>query len=326
MRFSKILFILISCAGCLDRSDTEQIGYSSFIREPGVEVRPLERTMAAKMKLDANDGLSSPVQLRTGYAAGREVKYWDLGQAPTSSEPMWIFLRNEGDDPKVIEEHPPVIDNIPGDTGYTPVRLIFWVYVTSRYGGEQFTSPRAIEDGIELGLLEEPIARDIMANCVVTLEATKFETDREPLSPTPAYYRDRVVFQFCAGGAPGTNSGAFATRMGTVVYGNAYVLRREDEAVALDEGLFKSDLNMDGDMLDSNVVFDSVPGEAAYTSLWKNYDVVVSPDYNFGELQAQDQMFEKKSWGLEAKSPQVIRNMDTTLILNRPQYTPEAAP
>lgn len=320
MRLFKLLIIALTCAGCLDRSDTEPVGYSSYIVPRGIEVRALERTMAAKTRLDLNDGLSGPVvELHTGYASGHEVKYWDLGQAPTSAEPMWIFLRHEGDDGVVLPDHPPLIENIPGDSSYTPVRLIFEVYVTSRYSGQKFPSLRAIEDGVELGLLEEAVASDRFTNCVVTLQDMKFEMgEGQPdRGTTPVYYRDRTVYQFCVGDlAEGT--GTFQTRMGSPAYGNAYLLRRENEVPTLDEAVFKTDLNDDGDTLDSNVVFDSEPGDTGYYSLWKNLEVIVADDYEFGDFQAQDAMFEKKSWGLASRDPRVIAYKDTGLVLNRP--------
>ena len=320
-----LLSLALLSAACLSRTDTEPPGYSSFIVPAGVEVRPLERTMAAKMKLDLNDGLTSPVPLRTGYAAGAEVRYWDLGTAPTSSEPMWVFARRNGDDAMYLLDHPPVIENIPGDSTYTPVRLLFDVFVTDQWAGEKFPSLRAIEDGVELGLLETPVANDLFTNCAVTLEGTEFETGpgEEPRRPTAVYYKDRVVYQFCVGDLM-DGSGTFATRMGSPVYGNAYLLRHENEVPTLDEGVFKADLNGDGDQLDSNVVFDSVIGDMGYTSLWRNLDVVVAQDYPFGDLKGQDAMFDKKSWGLESKDERIIEYKDTGLIVNRPQYRPES--
>lgn len=307
-------------AACLDRPETEPPAYSSFIVPEGIEVRALERTMAAKTRLDLNDGLSGPlIPLHTGYAGGHQVSYWDLGQSPTSAEPMWIFVRGQGESRMVIAEHPPVVDSIPGDSAYSPIRLIFEVPVTSRYAGQRFPSLRAIEDGVELGLLEQPAAVDSFTNCVVTLQDNQFEAGEgvEPRKTTAAYYRDRTVYQFCVGDVV-AQTGLFTARMGAPVFGNAYMLRRENQVPPLDESVFKIDLNEDGDSIDSNVVFDAEPGDAAYTSLWRNLDVVVVADYAFGDIMSQEQMFDEQSWGLEAKDSRVIEYKDTGLVLNRP--------
>jgi hypothetical protein len=316
MRFVNLLALILLCSACLERSETEAAGYSSFVMKPGVEIRPLERTLAAKTKLDLNDGLSGPlIPLRTGYVAGHEVQYWDLGTAPTTAEPIWRFKRHDGT--KV--EHPPLVDSIPGDTVYSPIRILFDVYVTPRWQGEQFPSLRAVDDGVELGLLEDPIQTDLFTNCVVTIAETQLEAgdNRPPHNPTVAYYRGRSINQFCVDELTG-NDGMFMSKMGSPVFGTALMLRRENQMLSLDESLFKTDLNGDGDMTDANVVFDADIGDAGYTSLWKNMDVVVSDDYVFGTLESQDSMFDKKPWGLSPKDPRVVEVKDTMTILNRP--------
>jgi hypothetical protein len=316
------LFIVFSIASfacaCLDRSDTEAVGYSSFILDSNVEVRPLERSPDAKTKLDLNDGLPlGTVPLRTGYAGGREVQYWDLGQSPTSAEPIWIFMRHLGSASERVN-HPPLIDSIPGDTAYSPIRMVFEVYITSKWAEQKFPSLRALEDGVELGLLEEPIAKESFTNCVVTLKDNSVEApDGKKIMPTEAYYRGKAVWQFCVGELSG-DAGLFTSKMLAPVFGNAFLIRRETEAGALDEVALKTDLNGDGDMVDTNTVFDSNVGDMGYTSLWKNLDVVVDSKYEFGAAKGQDDLFKKMSWGLQGIDPPVIEYKDTGLILNRP--------
>lgn len=318
MQLFKLLSIALLCSACLDHSNTEAVGYSSFVLGSNVEVRALERNPDAKMKLDLNDGLpAGTVPLRTGYVAGHEVQYWDLGQSPTSAEPIWVFLRRLGDTSEEVE-HPPLIDSIPADTAYSPIRLIFEVYVTPKWARQKFPSLRALEDGVELGLLEEPVAKESFTNCVVTLKDNILQGPGETtFTPTEVYYRGRLVYQFCVRDLAG-NSGLFATKMGAPVFGNAFVLRRETEAMPLDEATVKADLNGDGDQLDSNVVFDSSAGDMGYTSLWKNLDVVVDGNYKFGDAQGQGMLFMKMPQGLQGIDPPVIEYKDTGLILNRP--------
>jgi hypothetical protein len=322
MRLFKLLSIALLCSACLDHSATEPPGYSSYVLESNVEVRELERNPDAKMKLDLNDGLTPPmVPLRTGYAGGREVRYWDLGQSLNTAEPIWVFKRHLGDQ-SVDAEHPPLIDSIPGDTVYSPMRLIFEVFVTAKWARQKFPSLRALDDGVELGLLEEPIAKEYFTNCVVTLKDNVVEgPDGIRFVPTPVYYRGKTVYQFCVGDLTG-NSGLFATKMGAPVFGNAYLLRHEGETTSLDEALLKADLNGDGDQLDSNVVFDSNVGDMGYTSVWKNWDVSVDDKYEFGAAKGVDDLFKKMPSGLQGIDP-VIEYKDTTLILNRP-ILPEA--
>jgi hypothetical protein len=325
MRLFKLLSIALLCSACLDRSDTEAVGYSSFVLESNVEVRPLERNMDAKLKLDANDGLNTgTIPLHTGYAGGKEVRYWDLGTSLATAEPIWIFLRHLGDGSEVVE-HPPLIDSIPGDTVYSPMRYIFEVYVTPKWARQKFPSLRALEDGVELGLLEEPKAIDFFTNCVVSLKDNVLEgPEGKKFMPTEVYYRGKSVYQFCVGDLMG-NAGQFPTKMAAPVFGNAFLVRRENDVSPLDETALKTDLNGDGDMLDSNVVFDSTVGDTGYTSVWKNLDVVVDKDYEFGAAKGQEDLFKKMPWGLQANHPPVIEFKDTTTIINRP-ILPESAP
>lgn len=307
-------------AGCLDRPDTEPIGYSSHVLDANTEVRSLERNVDAKMKLDLNDGLSSPVPVHTGFAKGMAVQYWDLGQAPTSAEPMWIFMTAEDAEIELsAAEHPPLIDSIPGDTAYSPIRILFAVQVTAKYAGQRIPSLRALEDAIELGLVLDPVPLETFTNCVVTLTDTRFQTgEGQPeLVPEPAYYRGREVHHFCVPGSGRERRASFPLRMGNVVFGNAYNLRRENQTTVLDETSQKLKLNDDDDQLDSNVVFDVMLGEAGYTSLWKAFEVVVPSGYGFAQIQSFDQLFDKVEGGLDAR-PQVIEYRDTALVLNRP--------
>lgn len=316
MRLANFFAIALLCSGCLEASETEPPMFSSYVLAAGVEVRPLERTQSAKMKLDANDGLSGTLQpLRTGYVAGHEVQYWDLGQSPLTAEPIWVFKRHDGQP----VTHPPLIDSIPGDTAYSPIRILFDVYVTARYNGEQFPSLRAMDDGVELGLLEDPVQTETFTNCVVTVKETQLEAGggNPPFESTLAFYRGRSINQFCVNDIMGGN-GIFPTKMGAPQFGNAMLLRRENQPIAMDESAFKSDLNMDGDMLDSNAVYDSDVGDMAYMSLWKNLDVVVNSNYVFGHFQSVDAMFDKKPWGFQAKDPDIVEYKDSLLVLNRP--------
>jgi hypothetical protein len=303
------------CA-CLDRPEHEPIGYSRFVLDADAEVRPLERNVDAKMKLDLNDGLTSPVKLHTGFAKGIVVPYWDLGQSPTSAEPMWLLTAGE-DAASELADHPPVIDSIPGDTAYSPIRILFAVQVTAKYQGQRIPSLRALEDAVELGLVLEPKPLDTFTNCVVTLEETEFESVEGPvLRPERAFYRDRAVHQFCVPGT-GRERASFPLKMGSVVFGNAYNLRRENQTIVLDETALKLKLNEDDDQLDSNVVFDVAPGDAGYTSLWKGFEVVVPSGYGFAQIQSFEQLFDKGPGGLDARA-QVIEYRDTMLVLNRP--------
>jgi hypothetical protein len=308
-------------SGCLDAA-SEGALYSSYVLPAGTEVPQLDDDMGAMKKLDQNDGLGSMIPLRSAFVAGRNVQYWDFGTvAALSVKPMWVFRRRNDvgtGDPKEIG-HPDLIDSIPGDTPYTPLRQIFVVFVTDLFRDERITSLRALDDAVELGIVEAPQAADYFVNCVVTLGTVQLQTtdDGTTTGPAAAYYRGRIVRQFCPGGLV-AKVGAFALgKDGSFSPGNAYLLRRENETQPLDETLFKSDLNGDGDKLDTNVIFEASVNEDAYTSIWRSIDVVVPRDYKFGAAKAESDLFDEADGMMMGKST-VVQYRDNGVFLNRP--------
>lgn len=320
-RLASLALVCCCLVACLEQPETESVGYSTYVLAPDAEVRPLERDLDAQKKLDLNDGLGTEVLLRTGNFDDQVAWYWDLGQAPMNAEPMWVLVEGAGRGVP-LAGHPPIIDSIPGDAAYSPMRIIFDVHVTEKYQGERIPSQRALEDAIELGLVRDPKLSGYFANCVVTLEAVTFELgfDMPALQPTSAYYRDLEVFQFCVrtdyedAAAPPAE---FTLKSDAVYFGNAYGLRRENTTTALDEPAAKRDLNSDDDMQDVNVVFDVRPDDDGYSSLWKGFEVVMEPNYAFGAVRSVDALFVQEPGSMSAKPP-AIEYRDTMLIWNRP--------
>ena len=310
------------CGGCLEVSYDPNL-YSSYVLPAGSYVPRLEDDAQAAKKLDANDGLGTTIPLHSSYAVGEEKQYWDLGTLTASTlRPMYIFLRPgpTPDDPPVDIGHPNMIDSIPGDTAYSPLRQVYVVYVTPSYNGEQFTSLRAVEDAAEMGLVRSPNPMMYFVNCAVTLSTVQMQAEingLNSLSPEDVYYRGKLVKQFCFGGLV-QKVGAILLKDGSFTPGNAYLLRRENEAVVFDEGLLKQDVNEDGDQLDTNTIFDSrILEDPNYTSVWRSYEVVVKRDFKLGEVRTEADLFDKKGGQLIAK-PNVISFRDTGVFLNRP--------
>jgi hypothetical protein len=318
--------LLAVCAlgACLKPETDDGMLYSSYVLSAGAKVPRLEDDMGAGKKLDANDGLNgTTVPLHTGYVAGKEVQYWDLGTvAALAAKPMWIF-RRKGDQASEEVGHFNLIDSIPGDTPYTPLRQLYVVYVTPAYDGQVITSLRALEDAVDLKLVEAPVPQTHFVNCVVTLSTMQRQVGGDMVGPGPAYYRGKIVYQFCIGGFESGVGALTLNKDGTVTPGNAYMVRRQNEGQPLDEALFKMDFNADEDMLDSNVIYDSNVRDMTYTSVWRSLDVLVPSDYKFGDAKAESDLFTKMSGQLVGKPDKVITYKDNMVFLNRP-IQPEA--
>ncbi|MET0384882.1 MAG: hypothetical protein ABW321_02930 [Polyangiales bacterium] len=313
----------MSAVGCLEAERATGL-YSSYVMPPDYVVPNLDDDPAAVKKLDANDGFGTAIPLRTGYFGGGEVEYWDLGTlTATTLRPMFVFRRLADSSSGLSQDasHPDLIDGIPGDTAYSPLRQVFIVYVTDNYRGERITSLRALDDAVELGLVLAPRPFPYFVNCVVTTATVQMQVadDGTMISPQSAYYRGKVVKQFCIGGFV-SNVGAIQLDNNTYTFTprNAYLVRRANDALALDEALLKQDLNSDGDQIDTNTIFDADVGTSEYAGgVWRSFDVVVPRDYQLGAAEAEADLFQRDGNVLTG-GERVIEYKDNAVFLNRP--------
>ena len=323
---------LIGLCGCLT-TPTEDTLYSSYVLPNGTEIPELEADEAAGKKLSLNAGLGSFIPLRTGYFDGAEVKYWDFGELDsTSIEPMYIFRyqEEEGSASEFVPDstHPNLIDAIPGDEAYTPLKQIYAVYFNIKtYRGERITSIRALEDAVDMGLVSAPVRSEWFTNCLVVPGTVRMQTtdDGQTDSPVVAYYRGKVVKQFC----PGDTLSAIGAIMLTdnrFKPGNAYSVRRKSDAEVLDETLLDADLNEDGDSLDTNTIFSDDVATKTYSGIWNNFEVEVDRTYVLGDAKRESDLFERDGDRLTAKD-RVLDFSDRGVFLNRPiRFVPPQQP
>ena len=153
------------------------------------------------LQIRINDGLVDAtlmtnmgvVKRADGRANGVAVKFWNFGPAPTTSDsgiavlaPLYVFGRVENSVFTPLTDHPRMIDTLPGDTRYSPIRRVINVPVTSKYKGELITSLEALNEAIELGLVEDPVSDGTWVNMPVVLPGTKLEVDVAPAPPLDA--------------------------------------------------------------------------------------------------------------------------------------------
>ena len=318
---------LATLSGCLEAASTPDL-YSSYVLRADAEIPRLDDDPDAVKKLDANDGLGKTIPLRTGYVAGAEVQYWDFGTLTAATlRPMYVFQRDVADPTSGLSRpsgHPDLIDAIPGDTAYSPLRQLYIVKMKPRYwddpryGGAKITSVRALEDAVELGLVTSPQPTQTFMDCVVTPATVQMPAgDGTFVVQQEAYYHGMIVKQFCIGDRL-TADGVISITDGNSTFpANAYWVRRENENQPLDEATRMVDLNEDTDMDDSNVVFSAEEGSKTYTGVWHNFDVIVSSSYVFGGAKAESDLFDRSGSLLSSKPP-VIDFKDTAAFLNRP--------
>jgi hypothetical protein len=278
-----VLLAVMTCAlpACLERDGIERPGYSTHVLPAGTRVPKVADDEALAMRIMNNAGASGPlVPLRTGFAGGAEVAYWDFGVSTTSVEPVWILQRGGGEDAEPID-HPPIVDSLPGDDAYSPFRSVFTVRVTAAYNGELISSLAALEDAIDLGIIEEPVPTGTYVSWpIVPADFALERSSEKPLTPLELYGTGVRAHYL-----PVRDAQPFERSLSA---GTAYSLRRQHELAPLDEGERGADLNEDGDQLDSNVIFEDA---AMANGLWMLAEITVPSDYAFGAYRADSDLF-----------------------------------
>jgi hypothetical protein len=312
------LLLPIALSACLNMSTTDSL-YSANVLPANAVVPELEADEAAAKKLAANAGFGSIIPLLTGYFGGIEVKYWDFGELPSANvKPMYIF--RFGNEPANDGGHPPLIDAIPGDSAYTPLRQLYVVDLNIKtYRGERITSLRALEDAADMGLVSAPEPSEYFMNCVVVPSSAQlqFYDDGRTETLDDAYYRGKIVKQYCAGGMYANVGAIELDESGRFKPGIAYSIRRRSDASELDETLLDVDINDDGDLLDTNTIFNDNVETPTYSGVWNSFEVDVDRSWNLGDAKQESDLFDKDGDRLIAKS-RVLDFRDRGVLLNRP--------
>lgn len=307
---------VVLCA-CLDPRVGDDPGYSHRVLPASAKVPSVDDDVRASGVISSNDGLPADVvPISEAFLDGQPVSYWDFGAASNTVGPVWV-LRKHGSGRDEDVEHLPIVDTAPGDANYGPLRHVFAVYVTDAYAGELITSFEALEDATELGLVEEPEPTGEYVVWPVTRSGAAVELPAGQGEADEVYYQGKRVACLRLD-KHGVTLGEIMVRRGRASANTGYVIRRQWETDALDEAVLEADLNGDGDMRDSNLIFSVGPAAAGrYTGLVSTTEVVVAGSYGFGDVTAPAGLFPPAEGG--GKSPpadiviEVIAQGDTLL-------------
>jgi hypothetical protein len=279
------------------------------VLERGSRVPSVEDDAVLTARLMNNAAASGPdVPLHSGFVNGEPVAYWDLGTAEPSIEPVWVLKRDTGDALEEVD-HPPIVDGLPGSDAYTPFRALFIAKVTPAYDGERLTSFAALEDAIDMGLVEEPEPTGTYVTWPIVPAGTTLErTGDGALEAEPIYGEGHSARYL-----PLSGERAFER---SVEARSAYLMQRQNEGAPLDEAAQGADLNGDGDQLDSNTIF-----EAEASDLWTPITITVVAGYDFGDVRAESELFTRSEMGaLSAVPGAFIEYEEGEALLFRPLY------
>jgi hypothetical protein len=267
------------CSGCLDAMVDDEPGYSRLVVPQGTAVASAYDDPLLARKIDTNDGLGmGPIPIKTGYAAGSEVRYWDLGPARRAA-PAYVLLSCVGGNQTPLQ-HPPIFESIPGEGDYSPFRAIYPTCVTERYAGQLITSVAALEDAIELELLLEPSPATSWRNWPVVNRNVDLSLGSTARRAGEAYYEGKVVLfhQFA------DQEGEF-TSPTMIPAGYAYEIVRADAPNSVVRTIFSSAYRApDG---------TRNPG---YSPQWTPVTVLLKPTDPSAPMERQKEDLEISSW------------------------------
>ncbi len=223
MKRLSFLFPLLA-AGCLEPLVPDEPGASVHILPPGTSVPHVSADGDLVRQFAANDGLDDSlleetggvVPLRSGWAGGAPVRYWDFGQTPQVTAMLYALVRRTpSGEVEPVPGHPYLLDSIPGDAGYSPYWAVNLVEVTGAYGGERLVSKQALADAVDLGLVLEPEPAGVYVNCPVVPPGTRLEVGggAEPWPSAEVYARGYRVEVLALGGADAMQPLRFGTRV-----------------------------------------------------------------------------------------------------------------
>jgi hypothetical protein len=286
---------VVAAAGCVDRLVSDEVDRSALILPAGAEVPDAEDDHEVAARIAAAKCFAGDVAYElSGFWDGEPATFWDFGLASPLPIPLYLLVRESpsgffegrGQHYDPLPEHPPIFDKITGDAGYSPWWAVVLVPVTGDYAGEVLPSFAAVQEAQRLGLVEEPIPLQIAINCPVVERDDRLERGGALEGVNPAYWRGKTVYYFSFDMI--TFSGA------SVPISSAYRIRREG-GEPLSEVVRGVDMNGDGDAHDSNDVFAAGPGDAVYSGMVAQIDVVVRADTR--SIDSQDEGIDITSVG-----------------------------
>lgn len=259
-------------AGCLDPLVGDTPLPPDTLRPPGTALPAVDDDPALAAQIVAHDGVDGLVPRIRAFAEGTPIQTWDLGPAPDFVAPVYFLVRRTGDTFTPVA-HNTLVDSLPGDPGYSPYWAAFRVVVTDTYQGEIIPSVAALDDAEARGLIERPEPLPFAIDCPIVASDVRLEVggDAAPMPPPRRFnVKGRTAAYF--------DLGAMATVDGVHV-GEVrhYVLRREG-GEPLSEPVRGVDLTGDGDLADTNDIYDRAPAAMPVTPRCRTVSVAVPAD------------------------------------------------
>jgi hypothetical protein len=191
-------------------------GASAHLLPAGTDVPSAAGNPELVNQINLNDGVDDKtlainagvIPRGTGASKGTTVRYWSFGLTNRGPSPLYKFVtRNAAGDLTPLA-HPPLVDALPGEAGYSAVHTINQVVVTADYAGQLITNTSALADAIDLGLVEQPIPTGKFVASPIVLPGTMLDVGGAvPVLPETVYGHGYAVGAFEFGGPLGVQPG-----------------------------------------------------------------------------------------------------------------------
>ncbi len=269
-----LLAFLAPTTGCLDPQVGDELGPRGFVLPAGTEVPSAHDDPYINQTIADNDGVEGIVPLLSGFANGAQTRYWDFGESPTFAAPLFALAKRNDAGELELLPHKTIIDAIPGDPGYSPYWSVLLLEVTDAYDGELITSFAAIEEAQERGLLLAPTLPTFAVNCPAVASDVSLDVglgDGEELPPPSEFFWQGKTVRYYDLGVMPVSDGTIAAQSSMLV------VSREGRA-PLSEPIRNIDITGDGDIVDTNNIFELARDHERYTPLTQRVDIVLPND------------------------------------------------
>jgi hypothetical protein len=288
-----------------------------------------DATLAAQVA-DA-DGIDGVAPRFTAFVHGHNTHYWTIGGGTERAMPLYLLCRPEGDEDCAPIDHAPIVDLLPGETGYSAFGQIHWVILPAGWSG-RLTSLDAIRAEIDAQGSAEPRPSSMLMHCPIVGADAQIEVapDTTVLAQAPIYVRglEAKCFDFSA-----SRPHRAVLPDGAMFIRNVYVLTREGEAQPLSEAMRMIDLTNDGDQRDSNNIFGVDLSDNDYTPLWRMVTVTVpasiasidtSMDESVADYRDSHDMFDiAPDYTITPLPGQIVSYEETDVLINCPLQSAE---
>ncbi|HVV82737.1 MAG TPA: hypothetical protein VHE35_06635 [Kofleriaceae bacterium] len=261
----------VTSAGCLGPQVGDEPGTGDAVLPAGSVLPSVDDDPALADQIARFDGVDALIPRISGFAAGAPIHTWDFGPAPDFAAPVYFVVRHTADGFEPVG-HPSLVDSLPGDPGYSPYWIAYLVFVTDAYAGEVIPSVAAIDEAVARGLVERPMVQPFAVDCPIVASDVRLElgAGQPPLAP-PSHFnvKGRTAAYY--------DLGLMALDGVRVPETTRYLVRREG-GEPLSEPVRGIDMTGDGDLTDSNDIYDVTPGAPAPTPRCRTVTVAVPAD------------------------------------------------